>query len=126
MFSLLPRMDYPFPPIFRSFKSFQKSPALRLCRNDIMTQPKLPLQTAIPNSHNPNFMMIAVESGPEHIGAWRQEERNIYEDYRKYFGEEPPKVGAIAIMTDTDNTGEEATACYGPIRILPQLERRVQ
>jgi len=47
--------------------------------------------------------------------VWRQEERNIYEDYRKYFGEEPPKVGAIAIMTDTDNTGEKATAWIGPL-----------
>jgi hypothetical protein len=29
----------------------------------------------------------------------------------------PPKTGAIAIMTDTDNTGGDATAYYGPIRI---------
>lgn len=41
--------------------------------------------------------------------------RNIVDDYRRAFGEDPPHVGAIAIMTDTDNTGETATAWYGDI-----------
>ncbi|MBU0676137.1 MAG: DUF3047 domain-containing protein [Proteobacteria bacterium] len=78
---------------------------------------QLPKDSAIPNSFTANAMMIAVESGREQIGQWRKESRNIYEDYQRYFGSPPPKVGAIAIMTDTDNTGESATACYGPIRL---------
>ncbi len=28
------------------------------------------------------------------------------------FGEEPPVIGAVALMTDTDNTGGEAIAYY--------------
>ena len=79
---------------------------------------KLPQGEAVPNSFSANAMMIAVESGPERTGQWVNERRNILEDYRRYFGGEPPKVGAIAIMTDTDNTGEYVTAWYGPIRIL--------
>ena len=43
------------------------------------------------------------------------EQRNNYEDYRKLFGEEPPKLGAVAIMTDTDDTGDDMTAYYGDI-----------
>ncbi|HWQ95684.1 MAG TPA: DUF3047 domain-containing protein, partial [Gammaproteobacteria bacterium] len=39
----------------------------------------------------------------------------VYEDYKKTFGEEPPMISGIAIMTDTDNTGEAATAYYGDI-----------
>jgi hypothetical protein len=62
-------------------------------------------------------MMIAVQSGPEKTGRWLTETRNVSEDYRQAFGQEPPRAGAIAIMTDTDNTGEQATACYGPLRI---------
>jgi hypothetical protein len=73
--------------------------------------------TAIPNSFTSNAMMVAVENGPAHLGQWRSYRRNIYQDYRKYFGSEPPPVGAIAIMSDTDNTGEKASACYGPIRV---------
>ncbi len=76
---------------------------------------RLPLGQAIPNSFTSNAMMVAVESGPAHLGQWRTYRRNIHEDFRRYFGYEPPKVGAIAIMTDTDNTGEKASACYGAI-----------
>jgi hypothetical protein len=47
-----------------------------------------------------------------------EEKRNVFDDFRMHFGKEPPRVGAISIMTDTDNTGEEAVAWYGPIRIL--------
>lgn len=43
------------------------------------------------------------------------EERNLYDDYRKVFGEAPPLVNGVAIMNDTDNTGETVTAYYGDI-----------
>lgn len=77
----------------------------------------LPEGAAVPNSFTSNAMMVAVESGPAHLGQWRSYRRNIYQDFRNYFGSEPPRVGAIAIMTDTDNTGEKASACYGAIRV---------
>ena len=66
----------------------------------------------IANAYTGNAMMIAVESGPEHSGQWIVERRNIIEDYRRAFGGDPPQIGAIAIMTDTDNTGVTATAWY--------------
>ena len=78
---------------------------------------RLPRGEALPNAFTANAMMIALESGNGRAGRWQTEERNIYEDYKRYFKAEPPKVGAIAIMTDTDNTGESATAWYGPIII---------
>jgi regulator of sigma D len=62
--------------------------------------------------------MIAVQSGPAHVGQWLEEKRNLLEDYRRCFGEDPGKAGVVAIMTDTDNTGEKAMAWYGPIRLL--------
>jgi len=49
------------------------------------------------------------------LNQWLNEERNIYEDYKKAFGEEPSMISGVAIMTDTDNTGESATAYYGDI-----------
>jgi hypothetical protein len=72
---------------------------------------------AIPSSFTSNSMMVAVESGRQNIGKWTEHRRNIYEDFEKYFGRTPPMVNAIAIMTDTDNTGRKASACYGPIYI---------
>jgi len=59
--------------------------------------------------------MIVVESGETKLNQWVSEERNIFEDYKKDFGQEPPMISGVAIMTDTDNTGESATAYYGDI-----------
>ena len=62
--------------------------------------------------------MFAIRSGDKEAGKWLIDERNIYKDYLQAFGEEPPAILGIAIMTDTDNTGERATAYYGDIRLL--------
>lgn len=71
----------------------------------------------LPNAYTSNAVMIAVESGGEDVGGWVEERRDIVADYRRAFGEDPPEVGAIAIMTDTDNTGESAVAWYADIVI---------
>ena len=76
---------------------------------------RLPKEAMQANAFTSNAMMIAVESGPEKAGEWVSVQRNIVEDYRRAFGADPPRVGAIAIMTDTDNTGGSATAWYGDI-----------
>jgi Protein of unknown function (DUF3047) len=43
------------------------------------------------------------------------EERNVLDDYRRAFGEEPPPIAGVAVMTDTDDTGASATAWFGDI-----------
>ena len=78
---------------------------------------RLPIGQSIPNAFSSKAMMVAVESGPSKTGKWLSEERDILADYRRLFGEEPREIGAIAIMTDTDNTGSEATAWYADISI---------
>ena len=76
---------------------------------------RLPKGEFQPNAFTGNAVMCAVQSGPEKAGQWVREERNLLEDYRRAFGEEPRTVGAIAIMTDTDNTGGSARAWYADI-----------
>jgi hypothetical protein len=44
-------------------------------------------------------------------------ERNIYEDYKRAFGKNPGWIGAIALMTDTDNTLSTAEALYTDIKV---------
>jgi hypothetical protein len=77
---------------------------------------KLPRGSVVPNPFTANAMMVAVQSGEENVGRWMIESRNVPADYRESFGEEPPLAGAIAIMTDTDNTGGSAVAWYDDIR----------
>jgi hypothetical protein len=59
--------------------------------------------------------MIVVESGPAKLNHWRPARRNIVQDFRQAFGTDPPPISGIAIMTDTDQTGDSATAWYGDI-----------
>ncbi|SFO10074.1 Protein of unknown function [Nitrosospira briensis] len=74
-----------------------------------------PIGADWPNAYTGNARMIAVESGSSRAGQWKSERRDVREDYRRVFGEEPGRVDAVAIMTDTDNTGATATAWYGDI-----------
>lgn len=71
--------------------------------------------TIVPNPYTERAMMIIMESGAMDLNRWITEERNVYEDYKAAFGEEPSLISGVAIMTDTDNTGESATAFYGDI-----------
>jgi len=76
---------------------------------------KAPVGSIIDNAYTDFVKMVVVESGPQRLGMWVEEERNIYEDYKKAFGEEPPLINGVAIMSDTDNTKERAVAYYGDI-----------
>ncbi len=79
---------------------------------------RMPKGSFASSPYTSNSAVIAVESGNGKAGTWVTEERNIYEDYRKAFGSDPPPVGAVAVMTDTDNTGDEVTAWYGDITFV--------
>jgi len=72
----------------------------------------------VENAYTDFAQMIVVESGPQKVGVWIDEERNVYEDYKRAFGEEPPFISGVAIMSDTDNTKERATAFYGDIQFV--------
>jgi hypothetical protein len=76
---------------------------------------KVSVGTMVPNPYTDRAMMFIVESGTARLNQWVVEERNVYEDYKKAFSSEPPLISGVAIMTDTDNTGESATAYYGDI-----------
>ena len=60
---------------------------------------------------------IVVDSDPGSIGKWKCFTRDVYDDYKRAFGEEPTRISGIAIMVDTDNTGEKASARFGDITL---------
>ena len=55
-----------------------------------------------PNPYTDWVRVVAVQSGNEKAGTWQTERRNILEDYRAAFGEDPPAITGIQIMTDSD------------------------
>ena len=71
----------------------------------------------VPNAYTDWVQMVPVRSGAAGLGAWHTERRDLVRDYRAAFGEDPPPVSGVAIMTDADNTGGAATAYFGDIRM---------
>lgn len=68
-----------------------------------------------------NQKVVVVESGDERTGKWITFKRNIVEDYRRLFGDDPPKNPiAILILSDGDSTHSWAEADYDDIKLLPE------
>ena len=59
--------------------------------------------------------MIAIQTGNKKSKQWQSEKRNVRKDLQKAYGKDIRFIDAIAIMTDTDNSGQKATAYYGDI-----------
>ena len=71
-----------------------------------------PIGTMVPNPYTDRVSMFVTQSGSAKLNPWVSEERNIYEDYKNAFGEDPPNISGVAIMTDTDNTKQSAVAYF--------------
>jgi hypothetical protein len=79
---------------------------------------RLPAGTVISHHMTSRVKMVLVGSGSPKLGVWHQEVHNVLDDYRRAFGEEPPRVKTVGIMIDSDNTGAHVTAYFGDIRFL--------
>lgn len=78
----------------------------------------LPKGNVSSSPYTKNIKLIVLQSGHNQKGDLIREERNLYQDYKMAFGEEPKgKIGAVAIMTDSDSTGTSAEAVYDDIKL---------
>jgi len=77
-----------------------------------------PIGIIVSNPYSDRTKMIVVKSGEKALNTWVTEEHNIFDDYMRAYGEKPPMISGIAIMTDSDNTKEAATAFYGDIQFI--------
>ncbi|MBI2877513.1 MAG: DUF3047 domain-containing protein [Candidatus Tectomicrobia bacterium] len=71
-----------------------------------------------------NARYVILRSGPTELGKWVWEERNVYEDYKRLFQEEPPSVGKVALMIDSDDTQSSAESFFDDIVFLKRKEER--
>jgi hypothetical protein len=78
-----------------------------------------PVGTIIANPHTRRVEMVVAASGGAEVGRWVTISRNVVDDFRKAFGEDPGPLTEVGILTDTDNTGASVEAWYGDIRFLP-------
>jgi hypothetical protein len=81
---------------------------------------KEPAGKVIPNPRTSRVQMVVASSGAAGVGAWQTLSRNAVDDFKKAFGEEPGRLTGVAVLTDTDNTGESVEAWYGDISFRPK------
>ena len=58
--------------------------------------------------------MLSLGQGP--LEEWRTEDVDVAADYRRLFGNPPPKLLGLALMTDSDNSCQRAEAYYADFR----------
>lgn len=59
---------------------------------------------------------VIVRSGSADLGKWITETRNVYEDYKRIFGEEPSeRMGAVSVSIDSNDTKSSAESYMGEI-----------
>lgn len=63
--------------------------------------------------------LMVLEGGSEHVGKWRSYRRNLYEDFRRLYAEEPRRLVFIGILNDTDQTGQEAISYIADLVLHP-------
>jgi hypothetical protein len=71
---------------------------------------RAPIGEKLQSPQAANVRSIVVESGYERLGTWVREERDVHADYVQLFGREPARVGKIAVMSDSNDTGTLAEA----------------
>ena len=77
---------------------------------------KEPVGKVIQSPRTSRIQMVVASSGSAGVGAWQTLSRNVVDDFRKAFGEDPGKLTGVAVFTDTDNTGEKVESWYGDIQ----------
>ena len=64
--------------------------------------------------------VVVVRSGPAETGKWTTETRNVYEDYKKLFGEEPPAVSGMRLQINSQHTGTSAESYFANVTFNKQ------
>jgi Protein of unknown function (DUF3047) len=82
---------------------------------------RYPVGSVIPNPHTQRIRMLVIDSGPARLNRWVDHERDIEADYRLVFGDPPGRPTAVGVMTDSNNTGEQVSAWFGPLMLSPAL-----
>lgn len=59
--------------------------------------------------------IVVLESGPEKLGRWVLESRNVLEDYRTLYGGNPPKVGRVYLSINSQHTDASAESWFADI-----------
>lgn len=65
--------------------------------------------------------LIVVEGASSNLGKWLSYKRNLYEDFKNLYGEEPRRLIFIGILNDTDQTKQETVSYIADLMFHKEL-----
>lgn len=86
----------------------------------------LPIGASSSSPFSDRIQLVVIRSGaPDDSQAWVSETRNIFDDYKTFFKKNPDRrIGAIALMSDSDNTNTQSAADFKFIELI-KLKKEV-
>jgi hypothetical protein len=75
-----------------------------------------PVGAVFPSQKVSTIRYLVVRSGDADLGKWVTETRNVLNDFKRIFGEDPDEsVGAVAISINSQNTNARSESFFGEI-----------
>jgi hypothetical protein len=69
----------------------------------------------VPSPYTERVRLVAMDASEGNLDRWVEMRRDVREDYRRAFGEEPGDIVGVGIFTDVDGNGAPGKAYYGDI-----------
>jgi hypothetical protein len=64
--------------------------------------------------------VVVVRSGPAELGKWLTETRNVYEDYKKFYGEDPPVIRGMRFQINSQHTETSGESWFADVAFKKQ------
>jgi hypothetical protein len=74
-----------------------------------------PVGTICKSEKTGTVTYVVVRSGPADLGTWLTEQRNVREDFKRIYGEDPDDPASVSISIDSNDTHSTAEAFIGTI-----------
>ncbi len=77
-----------------------------------------PAGTSLPSAYTDRARLVVLKNHESKVRTWFEERRDVLADIQTEFGVAPLRITAVALATDTDNTGEAAQAGFARLRFV--------
>lgn len=74
-----------------------------------------PEGTIVASEKTSQVTYVVVRSGTKNLNRWMRESRNVYEDYKRIYQEEPGELRGVSVGIDSNDTGSSAESFMGTI-----------
>ena len=74
-----------------------------------------PAGTVVKSQKTGTVTYVVVRSGATDLGKWFTERRNVRDDFKQIYGEDPDDPSALSLGIDSDDTKSSAESYMGPI-----------